>query len=82
MVSLSLAAAEESDAGTPTLTKMYSMINGGHPVARASAVPASLLLLTQVSDLQRDLDGNLQGSHRAGGRAAALLHSRQSDLQR
>lgn len=38
-----------------------------------------------MCDLQRDLDGDLQRRHRAGGGtagAAALLQSRESDLER
>lgn len=80
MVSPSPAAAEESDAGRATL-RLLSNDQRGQPLARAPAVLASLVL-TQVSDLQRDLDGNLQGGHRAGGGAAALLHPRQSYLKR
>ena len=85
MVSLSLAAAEESAAGRET-NKTQSETN----ICRCFSYfycccycDDTHVSLTQMCDLQRDLDGDLQRRHRAGGgAAAALLQSGEADLER
>ncbi len=114
MVSLSLAAAEESEAYRETQTDPLSGIKHTQLESRCTEnicseariycykslypqrrmtfyLPLNLhteptdatVSLTQVCDLQRDLYGDLQRGHRAGGgAAAALLQSCESDLDR